>query len=234
MCKAGERGGRAGTGTGGGVNVSRLTFEDDPVGGIVSTVEGELFAGYALDTIPFTHGDVVLDIGAHVGVVSCYLGSEYPGLRIIAFEPQPECFARLKRNLATNGVKNVLAVNKAVTGDGREVRIYGNLKANSGGTSLFLGEPDDPGTAAQSTTLAQIYRDYGIERVKLLKLDAEGAEYEIIGNGDALARVDYLSGEFHINKRLERLKYSSQSLLALCSKYIAREHLHVALIRMAD
>ena len=42
---------------------------------------------YALDRIPFKANDVVIDIGAHVGLVSMYLARRWSFLRIHVFEP---------------------------------------------------------------------------------------------------------------------------------------------------
>lgn len=53
---------------------------------------------------------------------------------------------------------------------------------------------------------------YEIDRCRLLKINCEGAEYEILHNTHVLDRVDYLSSEFHINQRLEQDGYSIESL----------------------
>lgn len=51
-------------------------------------VAGELWQDiYGLDAIPFQPGDCVIDIGAHIGLVSMYLAKRWPFLRIHAFEP---------------------------------------------------------------------------------------------------------------------------------------------------
>lgn len=53
-------------------------------------VAGELWQDiYGLDAIPFQPGDCVIDIGAHIGLVSMYLARRWPFLRIHAFEPHP-------------------------------------------------------------------------------------------------------------------------------------------------
>src|SRR5262245_250736 len=44
---------------------------------------------YGFERIPFEAGDVVIDIGAHVGLVSSYLAKRWPFLRVQAFEPHP-------------------------------------------------------------------------------------------------------------------------------------------------
>ncbi len=71
----------------------------------------------------FREGDIVVDVGAHVGVVSIYLGRKYPFIRVYAVEPEPTNFECLKRNIELNGAWNVTAINKAVSEDGQKRRL---------------------------------------------------------------------------------------------------------------
>lgn len=190
-----------------------LKVEDDPEGGVAKLVWREIQHSYDLDSIPFEAGDTVLDVGAQVGLVSLYLGKKHPEINIIAYEPVPENFARLVRNLANNGVKNVTAVNKAVTGDGRQIALTVNLQSNSGGASAFTS-PDAScqSVMVESVTLGDILSRH--EKIKLLKIDVEGAEYEIFGslNGE-LGKIQNIRGEFHINDVLRRFGYDPGILI---------------------
>lgn len=201
------------------VNGIDLNLEDDPQGGIVKVVCAEIRNGYDLDRIPFEKGDVVLDVGAHVGVVSVYLAKRYPDITIYAFEPVPANFERLERNI--EGLSNVIPVPAAVTGDGEIVTLHANLSQNSGGPSAFV--PNGKQTfRAPSLTLKEIFERYRLERVKLLKLDCEGAEYGILEAGeDLLARVDYLVGEFHERAGDPELLYER------CTRHLDPAHVKV-------
>jgi hypothetical protein len=46
---------------------------------------------YGLETIAFEPENIVIDVGAHVGLVSLYLAKRWPFLRIFAFEPHASC-----------------------------------------------------------------------------------------------------------------------------------------------
>lgn len=182
------------------VNGVTLDIEDDPNGGVLKVVLREIAQDYDFDSIPFQAGDVVLDIGAHVGIVSMYLAKKYPFLTIHAFEPMPDNYARLLGNLKANKIENVGAYNFAVTGNGRHVNMIGDPKNNSGAWHI-----DPQGTVSiPSMTLAEIFSQYGLYRVKLLKIDTEGAEWEILSaSPQLLERVDYLRGELHGEKGAE-------------------------------
>lgn len=187
----------------------------------VPVVAGEVGDGaYDFSDIDFRPGDVVVDLGAHVGVVSTYLGTRFPFLRIVSFEPVPQLFALLQWNLARNRVRNVTAVNKAVTGDGRPLGMVAWLESNSGGgTSAFsdgVQHDAEHYVEVASTTLDRIFEDFGIDRCRLLKIDVEGAEYEILSQATCLDRVEHVRGEFHENNVLRQRGDSMEAL----SRYV--------------
>jgi FkbM family methyltransferase len=190
-----------------------LDLEDHPTGGMVDIIQREIRDDYRLDDIIFRPGDVVLDIGAHVGVVSTYLAAHHPQITVYAFEPMRENFDRLRRNLQTNRITNVHPVPMAVTGDGRAITLAGVLELNSGGATAY--SVGYGGQTVRSTTLTRIFADYRIKQCRLLKIDVEGAEYEILRSARNLFdRVDYIRGEFHINGQLARAGHNPLALAA--------------------
>ena len=205
-----------------------LDIEDDEQGTVSKVICREIEQSYRLAEIPFQPGDVVLDIGAHVGIVSIYLKKAYPFLRVIAVEPVPENYERLLRNAEANSVE-LETVQCAITADGRDVTIRGNMCQNAGGMTLYaVPRPDDDSCTASSMTLRQLFEKFGLESVKLLKLDVEGAEYEILaGDEGLLDSVDWLIGEFHRSPILKKFGYVPQELLELCKRHIPRERLHI-------
>ena len=212
-----------------------LDIEDDPDGGVAKIAFRELGSSYRLDDIPFEDGDVVLDLGAHVGVVSIYLAKLYPGIKVFAFEPVPENYERLVRNIEANGVQDsVTAIEMAVTGDGRTLTLWGNLGENSGGASALV-----PGGGEEyhvpSCTLEEIFQQYIPERCKLLKMDIEGAEYEVMAaSNNLLKRVDYLALEIHTNKLLDSRHQTANGLKNLCAAYVKDERLRVCMSGLGE
>jgi hypothetical protein len=55
------------------------------------------------------------------------------------------------------------------------------------------------GLEVRCCTLQEIFDRFGLERVNYLKIDCEGAEYDILSEtpGSILARVDRVSMEYH-------------------------------------
>jgi FkbM family methyltransferase len=216
------------------INGIPLDIEDDPDGGVAKVVMREVRENYALGDLGLKPGDIVLDIGAHVGIVSCFLAKRYPGIIVHAFEPVPANFARLQRNLAANGVTNVEAHCCAVTGDGRRLTLVGNSRSNSGGiTAVIEAEPSHQRYEVASMTLADIFDCWVPGRCALLKIDCEGSEYEVLESGvHLLDRVDRLVGEFHWNNiiPIERL----EGLLALCAGHVPRSQTTINACKIAD
>lgn len=204
-----------------------LDILDDPTGGVAKLICQEVEQQYHLASIALRPGDAVLDIGAHVGVVSCYLGVRHPGLRILALEPVPALYQRLVRNLAANGATGVEALNVAVSGDGRRLTLRGNLAGNSGGASAFTGD----GVVAEvaSVTIEDELAAAGIDRLRLLKIDCEGMEHEVLTDA-VLSRVDYLVGEFHDGPHFP--PHAAADLEARCVARLGRERVRVQTVRM--
>lgn len=179
-------------------DVTLQVLGDDP---FYEQVKHEIENIYELDRIPFEPGDVVLDIGAHVGLVSMYLAAKHPGIRVYCYEPVAENFERLREHIRLNGMsKSVVPHKRAVTADGgNRVMVRGGH--HSGGATAFHDFEREPFTV-RSTTVPRILERYRIETVRLLKLDCEGAEHEILGTGgEWIGRVQHIRGEIHQVRR---------------------------------
>jgi FkbM family methyltransferase len=185
---------------------------------ILPLVLEEVRVEYALGDVEIGPGDVVIDIGAHVGTVSVYLAKRHPYATVYAFEPVPSNYASLVRNAERNGVSNLRAFNLAVTADGRDVQIDAILHENSGGGGLSRG--GRRGFKAKSTTLDAVFEENGIGRCRLLKIDCEGAEHEILRATRYLDRVDELQGEFHEDDFLRQRGHSVKGLEEYCARFI--------------
>ena len=136
---------------------------------------------YHLDQITFQVDDLIVDVGANVGDLLLYLPKD---IRYVGFEPSPEEFSRLQLN-ATQKCK---VFNYAVMDKNCEVSLY--LNSKSADSSIFEPPTHSEVIKVQGVRLDQIVK----ERVKLLKVDAEGGELEVlIGCEQALNRIEYIS-----------------------------------------
>lgn len=185
-----------------------LRFSDAPGSTACVQFAEELYDDpYKLRDLNLRPGEVFVDVGANVGFVSVFVAKKYPDARIIAFEPAPETFKALERNLALNGIGNVTAINKAVNADGRDLELF-VLAGNSGASGAFYNDAvrsrmtnNGQGFTARTpaTTLEQIFETHGIDRCQVLKLDCEGAEFEILEQTTMLERIDRIIMEMHVD-----------------------------------
>lgn len=150
---------------------------------------------YRLRSDPLPPGAVVVDIGANIGMFSLHVAADHGASRVYAFEPFPESFALLRRNVERNHLDAVIAIPLAIAGQSGSRELH--MQGRHGVHSLF-------GTSGEAVrieciTLADAFARYGIARCDFLKLDCEGAEYEILLNtpSDVYARIHRLALEYH-------------------------------------
>jgi FkbM family methyltransferase len=190
--------GRIETATGWGYTTTdgvTLDLEDDPEGGVAKIIIREITQSYGLHTLDLEPDDLVVDLGGHIGAVSCYLARKYD-CRIITVEPHPDNLKRLRANLRANNVEdNVTVLSTAVTRDGRDVSISGDPRLNSGGHSVYTkGKRTEE---VPSLVLSSILSGHG--EIAVLKVDIEGAEYEVLMSTppDILKQIHTVVMELH-------------------------------------
>lgn len=136
-------------------------------------------------------GMVVIEVGANIGDYTLAFADKCgPAGRVVAFEPSPETFAILCKNIELNGYRNVVPVNKAVSNAAGDASLFEDSES-SGNTSLFRGVVPSPtsGIEVQATTLDDYVRSNGIGRLDFIKTDAQGSEYLILsGAANCLRR----------------------------------------------
>jgi hypothetical protein len=73
----------------------------------------------------------------------------------------------------------------------------------------------------KTTTLNAIFMDYNISKCKLLKIDCEGAEYEILADAEEfLKKCAHLRGEFHQYKSSGLTVKRAENLEKYCKQFI--------------
>jgi FkbM family methyltransferase len=204
----------------------------------VEVVAGEIGDGaYDFSAVKVRPGDVILDLGAHIGVVATYLAKRFPDATIHAFEPCPPVFALLEENVHRNRVRNVVAHNEAVAATAGHLELISHLASNSAGSTAYLGASDASGHdhfTVPAVSLDDIFERYGIQRCPLLKIDVEGAEYEVLHAASHLDRVAEIRGEFHENAYLRSRGCSMADLRAYCEGFVGTGHVRYTECFMQD
>jgi len=120
-------------------------------------------------------GDVVLDIGAHVGYYTLIFAQLVGGRgRVFAFEPEPKNFALLESNVRVNGYHNVTLIRKAVSDKTRKVRLCLS-EDNSGDNRIYDSLDGRRSVEVETLSLDDYFAGYQ-GRIDFIKMDIQGAE----------------------------------------------------------
>lgn len=142
----------------------------------------------------------IVDVGAAMGDFTVHAARLCPRGTVYAFEPLPESFARLEDHVRINGVTNVKASAEAIAGENGTLALY--TVTGLSGQHRTAGDGSAAAAAAitvPASTLGSAFERHGIARCDLLKIDCEGAEFEILlGLAPAVfARVARIVLEYH-------------------------------------
>ncbi|CAN1543750.1 Methyltransferase FkbM [Rhabdaerophilaceae bacterium] len=136
----------------------------------------------------------ILDIGANVGSFSLWAVRRWPGSTIRCFEPNPETFAILSRNVA--GVASIKATNSAVypTDSAREAFFSRFAGDGEAGLTRYIGDTFRDGVVTP-TFEVDIVRPEALGKADIVKLDIEGGEAEVLSaldlSGTALVLAEF-------------------------------------------
>jgi FkbM family methyltransferase len=126
-------------------------------------------------------GDVFVDIGANIGYDSILASSLVgPSGRVVAVEAAPDTFTKLLDNLARNACGNSRAVNVAASEAPSRISIYAGSSTNSGSATTLPGSGSGLIAEVDALPVDQILTAEERSRVKLIKIDVEGAECSVM------------------------------------------------------
>jgi FkbM family methyltransferase len=138
---------------------------------------------YKMKLVNSPSNPLILDIGANVGFFSIYMMSKYPSSKIIAFEPVPTNFELLEHHKSINNFDQMLLDKRAVMGDKKNISIGYNNSLNYSVGASFLNRGGTTTTIdVPAVSIPDIFNEYELDHCDLLKIDCEGAEYNILFN----------------------------------------------------
>lgn len=138
---------------------------------------------------------VVVDVGANIGDFTMELAQRCPRGRVIAVEPISEHVRVIGIQTLLNGFSNIVCVGTALGNTEGVIDMHGE----GGHSSAYWG--DVKAETVRVTTLPQLMREVSIDRIDLLKLDCEGAEWHILPAAESiLPKVRQICMEFHCSE----------------------------------
>jgi FkbM family methyltransferase len=136
-------------------------------------------------------GDTFIDGGAHVGMFTLVAAARVgPTGRVLAFEPAPAARRQLLRNLELSRFPWV-EVSECALADGTGTRDFVAFSNDAEGSSSFAPPPEFAGGSTEpveTTTLDAAIANLDQTRLRLVKIDLEGAEYAALQGALSLLR----------------------------------------------
>ena len=151
---------------------------------------------------------VILDIGSNIGASIIYFHEQFPNAKIVGFEPHPETFRILEKNVAQ--LSGVTVFNYGLGASQHRIAVPAdqvNFGAfNTRGQFKDRGHPAAP-VECEVRRLDEILRELGIAQVDLIKIDCEGAEADVFSTlpDEILNQSQWIVGEFHDHTGFEVL-----------------------------
>src|SRR5947209_381629 len=151
--------------------------------------------------------EIIVDIGSNIGSAIIYFHHRFPNAQIIGFEPHPETFQVLQKNVAHLGGVKVFncalgAVEERISVPADRIH-FGGFKVR--GRFKVHGEPQK--IECQVRRLDDVLRENGISQIDLIKIDCEGAEADVFATlpDEILNNCGWIVGEFHDHTAFEIL-----------------------------
>lgn len=146
-------------------------------------------------------GDVVVDVGAHVGLFTLRILQCEPRCRVISLEPSPENFACLKANVSRLGAGSDVTLHQmGIGGEFGKIRMM-EIPTNRSFDARTTQARQGDTTAVDVVPLAHLFELARAERIALLKMDAEGGENGAFSTADSalFSRIERIALEYHDN-----------------------------------
>jgi FkbM family methyltransferase len=156
---------------------------------------------YSKKEFEIKNSDVIIDIGSHIGIFALWVFQNCKNGKIICVEPEKNNFKILNENILKNKISNIVCYNAAGSKDLRKIKISKSEK-DSASHSIFNEGKEF--FECNTITLEKIFNENKITKCDLLKLDCEGAEFEILLNLESkfFEKIEKICLEYHRNKKL--------------------------------
>ncbi|HIH13874.1 MAG TPA: FkbM family methyltransferase [Nanoarchaeota archaeon] len=142
-------------------------------------------------------GDTVVDVGAHIGSVTILLSRLVGDSgKVYAFEPHPDNFKLLLRNIALNECKNIIAIHGAVSNTDGELNLYVDAQYDTGHAIWNTGNRKS--IRVKAVALDTYFS--AVPKIDFLKIDVQGAEGLIFKHSkETLKKCSNIMTEFYPN-----------------------------------
>ena len=163
---------------------------------------------------------IIVDIGANIGLFTFYAYMKFPKSKIISVEANPNNFKILQKNINQNKLHDCVKVfNNVCSSFTGKQPFY--LSTNPGWSSSYNKRGAENGEMIylEPLSLSKLFQLNNINRVDVLKIDIEGAEYDILLNDDFLDNYPIKELFVEVDKNPRDKNYTFSQLTNLLEKH---------------
>ena len=168
-------------------------------------------------------GDIFVDVGANTGFFSLWAASLVgPNGHVVAIEASPSTFRILRENIEINQSTNLRSVNIAASDRAGVLKLFYGPKSNRGEASIIEGDASLCEAEVESLPVDEILHSEEFRRVRLVKVDVEGAEWLVACGLKKLLSRGRADLEVVIEvapNRLQKIGYAADKFVALFREY---------------
>lgn len=155
-------------------------------------------------------GDTAIDVGGNAGYFTMLAATLVgPQGRVVTAEANPALAALIRDNAGLNAIAQLTVEELAVSDRNGEIVFGSNGASDSNGGVVPDKKPGDPLASdetvtqfvARAETLDSLTARHGAERVRLLKIDTEGHELNVLRGAEGLlrdGRIDFVACELNL------------------------------------
>lgn len=148
----------------------------------------------------------IIDIGAHIGVFTLFAAVVCPKAAIYSYEPTLDNYELLNKNIEQNNLSGRIQSYQLGIAKGNGKRVLNIDIHNTGGASMVWGQEWEEKIRMDCISLEEVFKQNHIDKVNFLKIDCEGAEWEILySSQNLLQKIDVISMEVHSDEKERKL-----------------------------
>jgi len=167
----------------------------------------EIFREEIYKFIPVSDKAPIIDCGTNMGLSLLYFSENYPGRKIIAFEPDPDLYRLSLENIEAFNLQNISLLEMAVWNEQTFLPFY-----TDGGMGGRVNQSYH-NTVSRSVPTVRLF-DFLNEETEFLKLDIEGAEHLVLSDiYPRLVQVNHLFFEYHNQKNKRQVLHDMLKLV---------------------
>lgn len=184
---------------------------------------------------------IFFDIGAHIGFYSINVAKRHETIKVYSFEPIPQTFELLKKNITINKLNNIFFYNVGLLDKDQVIDFFFNPTMSGNASAINLTEEANiKKISAKVTSIDTFLLNQQLERLDIIKCDVEGGELLVFQGGkNAIKKHTPIIFTEMLRKWSKKFHYHPNDIISLLASwdyqcYISQKDKLVEFYKMDD